>query len=838
MNRSLFTRVRRALAVVLGALVVTLASLSVVPSPAQGDSNEGAVVVNPDNRPRQARIAAGARHSCAIIGSTSSLWCWGDNSSGQLGDGTTSPRPGPVRVVGPSVLAGFTAVSVGADHSCALLGGAARCWGENGQGQLGNGSTTDSSTPVAPAGGHTFLSISAGDGYTCGTTSSQVLCWGLNNNGQLGNGTFAPQLAPTPAFVPGTPVLVSAGRLHTCATVQGGSAWCWGNNTWGQLGIANTSSPRPTPQQVNAFNVDAITAGELHTCAIAAGGTKCWGNNDFGQLGNGMPGFQPHPTNIASGNTLEQAISAGSRHACGRQGLRIRCWGSDNDGQLGNGAGGSSSIPVEVTAYTGSEIPAVTAGAHHTCTQLQLGQVDCFGDNSAGQIGNGTTTDAPSPVRVIGFPGVPMNSHAAIGYGTITLTWTPPANAGGLPVKNYRIWDQEGTVSVLAAGNATSYTLTGLNPGQTYTLRLAAINELGEGQPVLRTPVTMPTQPVISVNDVSYAEGSSGTKNMTFTLTRSGPLGATSSVKAATQNGTAVAPGDYTAKALTTISFAAGQATKTFVVTTKGDLLTEDTESFNVVLSSPVGAQVYDTTGVGTLVNDDPGEKPVYSIGGASIVEGNSGTKNLTFTITRSGSTAVAGSVQYYTQALSGQATPTTDYTTKAVTTMSFPVGATTKTFTVAIKGDLVAEPDEYFQVVLKNPVAGDLETFPFDYGQILNDDSSATPSISISDASIAEGDSFTKNVTFTITRTGNLAGTTAFKYATQDGTAIAPGDYTAKALTSLSFTAGQTSKTVTVTVKGDTVVEPDEMFSVVLSAVTGGTIGDGTGTATITNDD
>lgn len=839
MNRSLFTRVRRALAVVLGALVVTLASLSVVPSPAQGDSNEGAVVVNPDNRPRQARISAGARHSCAIIGSTSSLWCWGDNSSGQLGDGTTSPRSGPVRVVGPSVLAGFTAVSVGADHSCALLaGGAARCWGGNANGQLGNGSTTPSSLPVVPAGGNAFLSISAGDGYTCGTTSSQVLCWGLNNNGQLGNGSFAPQLAPTPAFVPGTPVLVSAGRLHTCATVQGGSAWCWGNNTWGQLGIGITSSPRPMPQQVNAFNVDAITAGELHTCAIAAGGTKCWGNNDFGQLGNGMPGFQVNPTNIASGNTLEQAISAGNRHTCGRQGLRIRCWGLDSDGQLGNGPGGSSSIPAEVTAYTGSEIPAVTTGAAHTCTQLQLGQVDCFGDNSAGQLGNGTTTDAPSPVRVIGFPGAPTNSQAAIGYGTITLSWTPPANTGGIPIKNYRIWDAEGTVSVLAAGDATSYTLTGLNPGQTYTLRLAAINELGEGQQVQRTPVTMPTQPVISVNDVSYVEGNSGTKNMTFTLTRSGPLGATSSVKAATQNGTAVAPGDYTAKALTTISFAAGQATKTFVVTTKGDLLTEDTESFDVVLSSPVGAQVYDATGVGTLTNDDPGEKPVYSIGGASIVEGNAGTKNLTFTITRSGSTAVAGSVQYYTQALSGQATPTTDYTTKAVTTMSFPVGATTKTFTVAIKGDLVAEPDEYFQVVLKNPVAGDLETFPFDYGQILNDDSSATPSISISDASIAEGDSFTKTVTFTITRSGNLAGTTAFKYATQDGTAIAPGDYTAKALTSLSFTAGQTSKTITVTIKGDTVVEPDEMFSVVLSNVTGGVIGDGSGTGTIVNDD
>lgn len=839
MNRSLSTRAFRALVGVLGAFLLALASLSVTTSPAQGDSNEGGVVVNPDNRPRQAKLSAGGRHSCAIIGSTSSLWCWGDNASGQLGDGTTTPRPTPVRVVGPSILAGFSAVSAGADHTCALLGGAARCWGENGNGQLGNGSTTDSSLPVVPAGGHTFLSISAGDGYTCGTTNvGQVLCWGINNNGQLGNGGFAPSTVPVPAAVPGTGVLVSAGRLHTCATTQGGAAWCWGNNSFGQLGRGFTSGPQPSPGQVNGFNVDAITVGELHTCGIMAGGTRCWGVNDWGQLGNGMAGIQTFPTNIAGGNTLEQAISAGNRHTCGRQGLRIRCWGTDNDGQLGNGAGGSSSVPVEVTAYTGSEIPAVTAGAFHTCTQLQLGQVDCFGDNAFGQVGNGTTTDAPSPVRVIGFPGAPTNSTATIGYGTITLTWSPPTNAGGLPLKNYRIFDQEGTVSVLAAGNATSYTLTGLNPGQTYTLRIAAINELGEGQPVLRTPVTMPTQPVISVNDVSYAEGNSGTKNMTFTLTRSGPLGATSSVKAATQNGTAVAPGDYTAKAATTVSFAAGQATKTFVVSTKGDLLTEDTESFNVVLSSPVGAQVYDTTGTGTLVNDDPGEKPVYTIGGATAAEGNTGTTYFTFTITRTGSTAVAGSVQYYTQALAGQATPTADYTTKAVTTMSFPVGVTSKTFTVAVKGDYVAENDEYFQVVLKNPVNGDLETFPFDYGTIVNDDPSATPSVSIGDVATTEGDGFSKNVTFTVTRSGNLAGTTSLKFITQNGTAIAPGDYTAKALTSLTFSAGQTSRTITVTLKSDAVAEPDEEFYVVLSTITGGTIADGSGTGLIINDD
>lgn len=256
-----------------------------------------------------------------------------------------------------------------------------------------------------------------------------------------------------------------------------------------------------------------------------------------------------------------------------------------------------------------------------------------------------------------------------------------------------------------------------------------------------------------------------------------------------------------------------------------------------VTVRTLAGASVTTPAAQFLYVSDDSGGMPTYSISSVSQAEGNAAT-TMTFTITRTGSTGVAGSVKVATAAVFGSATSGTDFTAKAPVAINFPVGATTKTVTVAIKGDLVSEPDESFQVVLSAPVNGDLAAVPHGTGQILNDDSSAPTTLSIGNVSVAEGNAYSKNVTFTVTRSGSLSGTTAVKFQTSNGTAVAPGDYTSKALTSLSFAAGQTTRTLTIAVRGDAVVEPDEFFFVVLSAVTGGAIADGSGVGTIVNDD
>ena len=824
---------------VIVAMVLALSSLAVTTSPAQADGNEGR---NPANRALSARISAGLTHSCAIIGAASTVWCWGDNFYGQLGDGTRVSSPSPVQVSG---LTGVIAVSAGDNHTCAILtGGPARCWGGGGFGQLGNGATPVTSGPVAPTGGHSFTSISAGANYTCGTTSSQVRCWGRNVAGQLGSGNFNQIKFPSAVTIPGAPRMVSAGsNLHTCAAMINGNAYCWGDNVMGQLGNGTSGTQSPLPQQVlNVSGVEAISVAGAHSCAITTTGTKCWGLSADGQVGYG--GTEPQVTPITIGTGTEQAISTGTYHTCARLPGDLRCWGRGSEGQLGTGSTSSSTLPIQVPGYSGT--PAITAGSEHTCVLFPVGQVDCFGSNSAGQLGNGTQVSSDTPVRVFDFPTVPQNTSREPGptEGSVTVTWSPPANRGGLPVKNYRIRDLNSSIDVLAPGNATSHALTGLTPGQPVQISIAAVNELGEGPAETLEPITLSTLPYLKVGNVSVVEGASGSKAMTFTVTRFGKTSTAASVKAATQNGdvdvpaAATAPGDYTAKAATTLSFLAGQTTKPFAVTVKGDKLAEDDESFYVKLSAPVGAEIWDGTGVGTLTNDDPGGKPAYAISNASKVEGNSGATNMTFSITRTGSTAVAGSVKYFTQAIPGGAVAGQDFTAKTPTLANFAVGVTSVNATVSIKGDLLSEPDEHFQVGLSSAVNGDLPASPFADGQITNDDSSAATTVSIGDVSVAEGDGFSKNFVFTVTRSGNLAPTTALKYQTQNGTAVAPGDFGAKGLTALSFAPGVSTKTVTISVNGGTVAEPDEEFFVVLSAASGGSISDGTASGFILNDD
>ncbi|MGO4598521.1 RCC1 domain-containing protein [Terrabacter sp. 2RAF25] len=346
--------------------------------------------------------------TCALT-SVGGVKCWGFNGSGQLGDGSLQDSAIPVNVVG--LTSGVKSIAAGAEHTCAVTtSGGVKCWGYNGEGELGDGFTDlVSVTPVDVVGLSSGVqTVSAGWDYTCAlTTAGGVTCWGANPDGELGDGSTTGSATPVNVVGLTSGVKsISAGYHSACAVTTAGALKCWGANESGQLGNDSfTQSSVPVDVVGLTSGVASVSVGlDSTACAVTtAGGVKCWGANSYGQLGSGSTSPSTTPVDVVGLSSGVQAVSVGVLHTCAATSAGgVKCWGYSGDGELGNGSTTASAVPVDVARST-SGVRAVSAGAFHACALTTAGRVACWGSNSSGQLGAGTSTDSATPVDVVGF---------------------------------------------------------------------------------------------------------------------------------------------------------------------------------------------------------------------------------------------------------------------------------------------------------------------------------------------------------------------------------------------------------------------------------------------------
>jgi len=367
-----------------------------------GGSAGGGAGGGPAQMPCAAKaLAVGGSHACALT-VAGGVRCWGSNGNGQLGDGTRTNRTEPPLF---DVLTGVQAIAVGNDHTCAVtVTGGVRCWGANSNGQLGDGTKTERWSPPTTDVLTGVKAIAAGDRYTCAlTTAGGVRCWGFNLNGQLGVGTdgVGADLSSPPATDAIADIqAISAGGATTCALTNAGGARCWGSGTFGSVGLGTGGPQQTTPPASDVLtDVTFIASGNGQVCAVMkTGGLRCWGENDYGQVGDGTTTDRYVPSDDILSNV--RAVAGGSGHTCALTSTGgVRCWGDPD--LLGDGNASSEGevlSPPATDVLTG--ITAIASGnrTSQTCALTAAGGVRCWGQIDYANSGTVTVfVDRPTP---------------------------------------------------------------------------------------------------------------------------------------------------------------------------------------------------------------------------------------------------------------------------------------------------------------------------------------------------------------------------------------------------------------------------------------------------------
>ena len=400
-------------------------------------------------------LAAGFMHTCAIV--SGDVFCWGGNTEGELGDGTTTDHSLPVKVqdlpaqaveigagmnhtcallndgsvwcwggysysygsfeyiLSPVNINGLpedvSSVGVGDDFSCALTTkGSIWCWGLNSDGQLGDGTTEDHEFPVEVKGlSGTVASFSVGNKYVCALINAGIACWGDNRSSQLGDGTNIDRYTPVNVIgLTGKVIDIAANHEHTCALLESGEVRCWGHNGYEELGNGiEAASHIPVDVVGLPVGISGLFAGGDSTCAVYGGSVLCWGSNDYGELGDGTDLDRGVPVGVQGLNGTIRSIAIGRDMPCAILGSAVQCWGSNYYANVNYG------LDTDVTS--------ITAGDGHICVVSNEGAVFCTGFNGYGQLGDNTTEYRESPVQVSGLNGG-VTAIAAAGYHTCAAT--------------------------------------------------------------------------------------------------------------------------------------------------------------------------------------------------------------------------------------------------------------------------------------------------------------------------------------------------------------------------------------------------------------------------------